>query len=109
VNGEGRFTWWHRANDDRSPKTLSRAGLRRLINEHGEPIKRDSQHLVEFGDKMPADLGEGVSVEYFILPEVFRSEVAQGFDAQAAGYIHRTAFFMGRFDESRRPRQSTRS
>ena len=89
VNGEGRFTWWHRANDDRSPKTLNRAGLRRLINEHGEPITRDSQHLAEFGNTMPADRGEGVGVEYFILPETFRSEVAQGFDAQTVARVLR--------------------
>jgi len=83
AHGEGRFTWWHRAADDHNAKTLHRAGYRRMVNEHGEPIKRDSQHMAEYGDKMPADLGEGVSVEYFIMPEVFRAEVCQGFDYQA--------------------------
>ena len=82
-HGEGRFTWWHRAADDHNAKTLHRAGYRRMLNEHGEPIKTNGQHLGEFGDKMPAALGDGVSVEFFILPEVFRSEVCQGFDYQA--------------------------
>jgi len=83
AHGEGRFTWWHRASDDHNAKTLHRAGFRRMVNENGEPIKTNGQHLSEFGDKMPADLGEGVSVEFFILPEVFRSEVCKGFDYQA--------------------------
>ncbi|WP_367065239.1 DUF927 domain-containing protein [Oryzisolibacter sp. LB2S] len=83
AHGEGRFTWWHRASDDHNAKTLHRAGYRRMLNEHGEPIKSNGQHLSEFGEKMPVVLGEGVSVEYFILPEVFRSEVCQGFDYQA--------------------------
>ncbi|MFT4195382.1 DUF927 domain-containing protein, partial [Ottowia sp.] len=83
LHGEGRFTWWHRANDDHNTKTLNRAGFRRMINEAGEPIKRDSQHAAEYGDRMPADLGEAVSVEYFILPETFKAEVCAGFDVQA--------------------------
>lgn len=83
AHGEGRFTWWHRAGDDHNAKTLNRAGLRRMLNADGEPIKTNSQHGAEFGDRMPAAVGEGVSVEYFILPEVFRSEVCQGFDPQA--------------------------
>ena len=83
AHGEGRFTWWHRAGDDHNAKTLNRAGLRRMLNADGEPIKTNSQHWAEFGDRMPAAVGEGVSVEYFILPEVFRSEVCQGFDPQA--------------------------
>lgn len=83
AHGEGRFTWWHRAADDHSAKTLHRAGFRRMLNEHGEPIKTNGQHLGEYGDKMAASAGEGVSVEFFILPEVFRSEVCQGFDYAA--------------------------
>ena len=83
LHGEGRFTWWHRAADDHNTKTLQRAGYRRMLNEMGEPIKRDSQHLVEFGDRMPVERNDGVQVEYFIFPEVWRTEVCQGFDAQA--------------------------
>jgi putative DNA primase/helicase len=27
VHGDARFVWWHRANDDRKPNTINRAGL----------------------------------------------------------------------------------
>lgn len=79
-HGEGGFTWWHRAADDRSVKTVQRAGYRRMLGRDGMPIKTDSDHQMEYGDRMPAALSEDVSVEYFILPEVFRTEICQGFD-----------------------------
>ena len=87
VSGEGRFTWWHRGADDHSAKTLQRAGFRRMLNDSGEPIKTNNQHGAEFGDKMPSAMGEGVSVEYFILSDTFRSEVCQGFDSQAVCHV----------------------
>jgi putative DNA primase/helicase len=80
THGEGRFAMWHRSADDHAPKTLMRAGVRRMLNADGEPIKTNSQHGAEFGDRMPAALGEGVSFEYFILAETFKTEVCQGFD-----------------------------
>jgi len=83
THGEGRFAMWHRSADDHAPKTLQRAGVRRMLNAEGEPIKTNSQHGTEYGDRMPAALGEGVSFEYFILSETFRAEVCQGFDYQA--------------------------
>jgi putative DNA primase/helicase len=82
-HGEGRFTWWHRAADDHNAKTLHRAGYRRLMDKSGKPVKNDAEHQREYGERMtPAD-GEGVSTEYFVFAEVFRSEVCQGFDYQA--------------------------
>ena len=81
-HGEGRFSMWHRGSDDHAPKTLNRAGVRRMLNAGGEPIKTNSQHGAAFGDRMPAALGEDVSFEYFILTETFRAEVCQGFDYQ---------------------------
>ena len=83
AGGEGRFTWWHRAADDHSAKTLQRAGFRRMVNEQGEPIKNNAQHLGEYGDRMQPQAGEGTSSEYFLLPEVFRSEVCKGFAYEA--------------------------
>ena len=48
---------------------------------------RAAQHQREYGERMaPAD-GEAVSVEYFLLPEVFRAEVCQGFDYQAVARV----------------------
>jgi putative DNA primase/helicase len=89
ANGEGRFTWWHRAADDHSAKTLQRAGFRRLVARDGEPIKTNGQHLAEFGDRMPAASGEEVGVEYFVMTEVFRTEVCKGFDYQAVARVLR--------------------
>jgi putative DNA primase/helicase len=83
THGEGRFAVWHRGSDDHAPKTMNRAGVRRMLNADGEPIKTNGQHAVEFGDRMPAALGEDVSFEYFILAETFRGEVCQGFDYRA--------------------------
>lgn len=83
AHGEGRFTWWHRASDDHNAKTLQRAGFRRMVDQDGKPIKSDAEHQREYGERMtPAD-GEAVSVEYFVLPEVFRAEVCRGFDYRA--------------------------
>ena len=83
THGEGRFSIWHRSADDHAPKTLMRAGVRRMLNEEGKPIKTNSQHGAEFGDRMPAALGEVTSCEYFILAETFKTEVCQGFDPVA--------------------------
>ena len=86
-HGEGRFTQWHRAADDHNPKTLNRAGVRRMINADGQPIKTNAEHQREYGERMPADLGENVSFEYFVLPECFKGEICQGFDAQAVARV----------------------
>jgi putative DNA primase/helicase len=83
THGDGRFAMWHRAADDHAAKTLHRAGVRRMLNEEGEPIKTNSQHGAEYGERMPAALGEGVSFEYFVLAETFKAEVCKGFDVQA--------------------------
>ena len=82
THGEGRFSMWHRSADDHAPKTLQRAGVRRMLGPDGEPIKTNSQHATEFGERMPSAIGEGVSFEYFVLAENFRAEVCQGFDYQ---------------------------
>ncbi|MEO6823249.1 MAG: DUF927 domain-containing protein [Nitrosospira sp.] len=58
LHGDARFTEWDRATDDHAPKTVNRAGFRRKDDVSGE-------------------------TEYFVLPEVFRSEVCKGFDYKA--------------------------
>ncbi|WP_395055721.1 DUF927 domain-containing protein [Polaromonas sp.] len=83
THGEGRFAMWHRGSDDHAPKTLQRAGVRRLLNANGEPIKTNGQFGQEFGEKMLPIDGERLSHEYFILAEAFRVEVCQGFEYQA--------------------------
>jgi putative DNA primase/helicase len=86
-HGEGRFTWWHRGQDDHSPKTLHRAGFRRMVTEDGKPIKTDADHQREYGEKISPTMAESVSVEYFILPEVFKGEVCMGFDHAAVARV----------------------
>jgi putative DNA primase/helicase len=83
LHGESGFTWWHRGADDHGAKTLKRVGYRRMLNADGEPIKTNSDHKAEYGERMPAVLGEQVSVEYFMFKEAFRSEVCKGFDVRA--------------------------
>jgi putative DNA primase/helicase len=90
LHGEARFTWWHRAADDHAPKTMNRAGFRRLLDGEGRPIKSDAEHFREYGDRMrPAD-GEQAQVEFIVLREVFRREVAVGFDPDAVATLLKT-------------------
>ena len=62
LHGEGRFTDWARADDDHAPRTLSRAGFRKAAKD----AAGDVEHWT-----------------FYVLPEVFRAEVAQGFDHKA--------------------------
>ncbi|MES3014973.1 MAG: DUF927 domain-containing protein [Pseudomonadota bacterium] len=87
LNGEGRFSWWHRAIDDHGPKTLNRAGFRRLIGSDGKPIKTDSDHQRQYGERMSAADGVAAQVEFFVLREVFVNDVCRGFDAAAVAKL----------------------
>lgn len=87
VHGDGRFTWWHRATDDYNIKTLQRAGMRRRVDDRGQPIKTYNDHAIGYGQRTSADFGEDVSVEYFVLSEVFKSELCQGFDPHAVARV----------------------
>ncbi|KQU80385.1 MULTISPECIES: DUF927 domain-containing protein [unclassified Rhizobacter] len=107
LHGAGRFTWWHRGADDHSPNTLMRAGFRRMVDAEGKAIRTNSDHQREFGERMqPAD-GESTSIEYFVLPEVFRSEMCAGYDYRAvcrtlAQRGHLETGPHGRFDRKER-------
>jgi putative DNA primase/helicase len=59
-HGDARFTDMARAADDHAPKTMKRAGFRKSI-------KRDSDDSIE-------------GCEYLVLREVFRTEIASGYD-----------------------------
>jgi putative DNA primase/helicase len=78
---------WHRGSDDHAPKTLQRAGVRRMLNAQGEPVKTNSQFGSEYGNRMSADLGEGVSFQFFVLAETFKVELCQGFDYKAVARV----------------------
>jgi putative DNA primase/helicase len=87
LNAEGRFAMWHRGSDDHAPKTSNRAGVRRVLNEDGEPVKTNRRLGAEYGDRMPVALGDDVSFEYFILTETFKVEVCQGFDHKTVARV----------------------
>jgi len=86
-HGEGRFTQWHRAADDHAPRTLSRAGLRRMVDDDGRPIESNNQFGAEFGNSMPSSVGETMRFEFFVLPECFRTEICAGFDYKAVARV----------------------
>ena len=99
LNGEGRFAWWHRAMDDRVPKTLNRAGFRRLLGDDGKPIKSDADHQREYGDRIGAKDAERAQVDFIVLTEVFVREVCKGFDARAvAKLLQRRGHLQGEGD-----------
>lgn len=82
VHGDARFAWEHRAMDDHAPKTINQAGFKRMVSKSGKPIKSNTDYSKEYGDKMHPDEAEGASIEYYLLPKVFKEEVCKGFDAR---------------------------
>ncbi len=83
VNGDSRFAWAHRAMDDHAPKTINQAGFKRLISKNGNPIKSNTDWHKEYGDKVHPDEAAGATLEYYLLPKVFKDEVCKGYDARA--------------------------
>lgn len=83
LNGAGRFTWWHRALDDRAPDKGMRAGFRLMVTPDGSPIKKDSDHQREYGATVSTTDAETSTVDHFIFPEVFDAEACEGFDKHA--------------------------
>ncbi len=83
AHGDSRFVWWHRASDDHAAKTINRAGFRRMLTQDGKAISSNADHHKEWGDRMhPAD-AEGTQVEYFVMSEVFKTEICKGFSPKA--------------------------
>jgi putative DNA primase/helicase len=83
VHGSGRFTSWYRAADDHSPKTLNRAGFWRRLGGDGKPVNTSARHSVDLDDPQYLDMADDCTQEYFVLAEVFRTEVCQGFNHEA--------------------------
>ncbi|MFN4352486.1 MAG: DUF927 domain-containing protein [Hylemonella sp.] len=89
ANGEGSFTWWHRATDDRNAKTLNRCGFRRLVHKDA-PISTEGDFQREFGDdvkSVPSFAIDDTTTEFFVLAEKFKSELAKGFDADTVARV----------------------
>lgn len=80
-NGDALFTWMHRATDDHRPNTALRAGFKRWVDDKGEPIKRttaDDYCDARASDGSRTTDDEGLSLEYLVLPEQFRTEMCKG-------------------------------
>jgi putative DNA primase/helicase len=85
-HGDGRFTWWHRATDDHNPKTLQRAGFRRMLGPDGKPTRNDPENQPAWGGgRLPPP--PGTTTEYFVFADTFKAEVCQGFDPQAVARV----------------------
>ena len=54
---------------------------------HAQAWVHPTDHQREFGERMPADLGENITFEYFVLPEAFKAELCNGFDAQTVARV----------------------
>lgn len=80
VNGDSRFAWAHRAMDDHAPKTINQAGFKRMVSMDGTTIKSNADWVKTYGDKMHPDEAKGATLEYYLLPKVFKDEVCKGYD-----------------------------
>ena len=85
ANGDGRFVTWHRAGYDSTPRVGMRAGVKRLIGSNGLPI--GARKLAEAAHEVSHPDDE--SVEFFILPEVFKTEICKGYDPEAVARVLR--------------------
>lgn len=87
-NGDALFTWSHRAMDDHRGNTPYRAGFKRLVDEAGVPLKIDAAvDYVEKRSTAETSVILAAQVEFMVLPEAFRQEVAKGFDAGAVAAL----------------------
>lgn len=82
-----RFQWWHRVNDDHAPNVLNRAGFKKRISASGKAIETHQDEFREHGDKVGAEDNEAITLEYYVLPGVFRDEVCRGFDPRAVATL----------------------
>ena len=87
-NGDALFTWSHRALDDHRGNTPYRAGFKRLVDENGKPLKFDAAaDYIERRSSPESSERLAASIEYMLLPEAFRQEVAKGFDPGAVAAL----------------------
>jgi putative DNA primase/helicase len=87
--GAGNFAWWHRAMDDRAPNPTERWGFRRLVDSNGKPINRSSSDGAEYNRAadLVQDVDEGSQVEFYVMAEVFKGRLCEGFDHNAVAHL----------------------
>ena len=84
---EHRFEWWERAHDDRSPKTLNRAGFRKRYYQ-GQAIESDADAYKHFGEDAPsASLAQDLTMDFFVFRDAFTAEVVRDTDLRFAHRI----------------------
>lgn len=84
LNAEGRLAWFHRAIDDRSPTKGLRAGFRKLVGPGGRAVESNADHVGAYGIDGPSEADALDSLtEFYLLPEVFDSEICSGLDPRA--------------------------
>lgn len=82
-HGEARFTDWHRYaadSDSHAPRVMNRAGFRRSV-----PVSLDANGATSYedgksGEPDRTEKPKIVETEYFVFPEVWKSELCKGFD-----------------------------
>jgi putative DNA primase/helicase len=87
THGEARFALWHRQGDDHNSKTLQRAGFRRVFTADGEPFKDIGANDRGLEPSMSYVIEQGGAVNYYVLPECFRTEICSGFDYKAVARV----------------------
>lgn len=86
AHGSGRFTSLARAADDHAPKTLHRAGWQRITPDTENKPSEEQR------------------TEYFILPEIWRTDVCKGFDPSAvARLMHDRGYLRANKEDDRAP------
>lgn len=81
-HGEARFTDWDRPaadSDKHAPRVINRAGFRRITEES------EARAIVNGRDH--PDYSARLETEYFVFPEVWRSEICKGHDASAVAQL----------------------
>lgn len=87
-NSDALLTWMSRALDDHRGATPLRAGFKRLVDEHGKPLKFDS--ATDYLEKHSAEgwsERQNAAMEYLLLPEAFKRDVCRGFDSTAVAKL----------------------
>ena len=86
--GDANFTWTHRATDDHRPNTQYRIGFKRLVDEKGTPLKFDgATEYIEKRSTAESSEMQRSEVEYLVLPESFRDDLAKGYDPTAVATV----------------------
>jgi putative DNA primase/helicase len=81
---EHRFEWWERAHDDRSPKTLNRAGFRKRYYQ-GQAIESDADAFSHFGaGDTPAGAVQDMTMDFYVFRDTFVAEVVRDTDQRFA-------------------------